>query len=114
MQMPEDVCTGACVYVHVLRAVHIFHGEINTLCFCACTLMSHCIYMVTKDHAYTRNCSIYLVFVCVCVQVCMYAHVFVVHSRELSLQLCHLVSNYYCRSAVAFVDAHLCITVFVW
>ncbi len=99
---------------NVLGAVHIIHGEINTLCFCACTLMSHCICMVTNDHAYTRNCmySLVCVCVCVCVQVCMYAHVFVVHSRSLSLQLCHIVSNYYCRSA--FVDAHLCVTVFVW
>ncbi len=95
---------------NVLGAVHIIHGEINTLCFCACTLMSHCICMVTNDHAYTRNCmySLVCVCVCVCVQVCMYAHVL----SSISLQLCHLVSNYYCRSA--FVDAHLCVTVFVW
>ncbi len=35
------------------------------------------------------------VCVCVCVRssVCMYAHAFVVHSRALSLQLCHVSSS---------------------
>lgn len=88
--MPEDVCTGA--YMHALRAVHFFHGEIKTLCFFACLFvfvhvhMNHCIFMVMClqriMHILENACTAWCVCVCVQVFVCMHMHLWytLVHS----------------------------------